>query len=115
WPESGWQIDARFLDFCRQFCDPEAGRPPEVSRLDDLGDAIMTAIVLAPFLDHPTKFTDLGRLRLQESERVQALRTELTKCGARVLEREDSLAVFPSELQGAEIETYDDHRIAMCF
>src|SRR5437763_1600606 len=56
WPESGWQIDARFLDFCRQFREPAAGGPREVSRLDDLGDAIMTTIVLAPFLDHPTKF-----------------------------------------------------------
>jgi 3-phosphoshikimate 1-carboxyvinyltransferase len=40
---------------------------------------------------------------------------ELTKCGARVVEAGDTLEVFPSELHGAEIETYDDHRIAMCF
>ncbi|HEY4686015.1 MAG TPA: hypothetical protein VII57_08220, partial [Dehalococcoidia bacterium] len=61
------------------------------------------------------RFVDLGRLRLQESERVQALRTELTKCGARVIERGDTLEVFPSDLHGAEIETYGDHRIAMAF
>jgi 3-phosphoshikimate 1-carboxyvinyltransferase len=81
----------------------------------DLGDAIMTAIVMAPLLPRPSRFVDLGRLRLQESERVSALRVELTKCGARVVEAGDTLEVFPSELQGAEIETYDDHRIAMCF
>ncbi len=40
---------------------------------------------------------------------------ELTKCGARVVEAGDTLEVFPSELHGAEIDTYDDHRIAMCF
>jgi 3-phosphoshikimate 1-carboxyvinyltransferase len=44
-----------------------------------------------------------------------ALRTELTKCGAKVIETGDTLEVFPSQLHGAEIETYNDHRIAMCF
>jgi 3-phosphoshikimate 1-carboxyvinyltransferase len=75
----------------------------------------MTAIVCAPRLCHPVKFTDLGRLRLQECERVVALRTELTKCGAKVIEQGDTLTVFPSNLHGAEIETYNDHRMAMCF
>ncbi|MGH7972421.1 MAG: hypothetical protein ACREIC_27225, partial [Limisphaerales bacterium] len=59
--------------------------------------------------------TDLGRLRLQECERVHAMRAELTKCGARVVEQKDTLSISPSTLHGAEIETYDDHRIAMCF
>ena len=86
-----------------------------VSRRTDLGDSIMTAIVLAPFLTKPVRFTDLGRLRVQECERVAALRTELTKCGAKVVEEGDTLTVFPSQLHGAEIETYNDHRMAMCF
>ena len=75
----------------------------------------MMAVVLGPFTTKALKFTDLGRLRLQESERVVALRTELTKCGAKVVEEGDTLTVFPSGLHGAEIETYNDHRIAMCF
>ena len=88
----------------------------EFSRLWDLADSIMTAIVLAPLYKYgPVKFTDLGRLRLQETERVVALRTELTKCGAKVVEEGDTLTVYPSELHGAEIETYNDHRMAMCF
>jgi 3-phosphoshikimate 1-carboxyvinyltransferase len=61
------------------------------------------------------QFTDLGRLRVQETERVVALRTELTKCGAKVVEEGDTLTVYPSKLHGAEIETYNDHRMAMCF
>lgn len=61
------------------------------------------------------KFTNLGCLRVQECERVVALRTELTKCGAKVVEEGDTLTVWPSPLHGAEIETYDDHRMAMCF
>jgi 3-phosphoshikimate 1-carboxyvinyltransferase len=89
--------------------------PAAISRRTDLGDSIMTAIVLAPFSTKPVRFTDLGRLRVQECERVTALRTELTRCGAKVVEEGDTLTVFPSQLHGAEIETYGDHRMAMCF
>ena len=86
-----------------------------VSRRDDLGDSIMTAVALAPLLAEPVRFTELGRLRVQECERVMALRTELSRCGARVEEQGDTLTVWPSALHGAEIETYQDHRMAMCF
>jgi 3-phosphoshikimate 1-carboxyvinyltransferase len=72
-------------------------------------------VILAPFEPRETKFTDLRRLRVQESERVVALRTELTKCGVRVVEEGDTLTVFPSQPHGATIETYNDHRMAMCF
>jgi 3-phosphoshikimate 1-carboxyvinyltransferase len=75
----------------------------------------MTATVLAPLANHPVRFTELGRLRVQECERVEALRSELTRCGAQVTEADDTLTVTPSPLHGAEIETYRDHRIAMCF
>src|SRR5205085_9780466 len=86
----------------------------------DLGDSIMTAIVvsaegLLACANETNRFTDLGRLRLQETERVVALRTELTKCGAKVIEEGDTLTVYPSKPHGAEIETYNDHRMAMCF
>jgi 3-phosphoshikimate 1-carboxyvinyltransferase len=114
WPESDWQIDVRFIEFLRRFRDGDAAFG-DVSRRHDLGDAIMTAIVVAPLLPRPSRFTDLGRLRVQESERVLALRAELTRCGARVEELGDTLTVEPSRLHGAEIETYDDHRIAMSF
>ncbi len=108
WPSSGWQIDENFRRY-------EIIRLPIISRREHLGDSIMTAIVLAPFADYSVKFTNLGRLRAQETERVVALRTELTKCGAKVVEEGDTLTVWPSALHGAEIETYNDHRMAMCF
>ena len=108
WPLTGWQIDSQFTRFI--------SAPREVSRQTDLGDSIMTSIVLAPLADRPTSFTDLGRLRVQECERVQALRTELTKCGAVIREEGDTLHVEPSpELHGAQIDTYNDHRMAMSF
>jgi 3-phosphoshikimate 1-carboxyvinyltransferase len=106
-PASDWQVDAAFPRFLPL--------PATISRRTDLGDSIMTAIVLAPFAKQAVRFTDLGRLRVQECERVAALRTELTRCGAKVIEEGDTLTVFPSQLHGAEIETYGDHRMAMCF
>ena len=107
WPRSGWQIDAEFPS--------RLPLPEQTSRQDDLGDSIMTAIAIAPLAKRKTEFTELGRLRLQECERVEALRTELAKCGAEVSETRDTLMIQPGLLHGAEIDTYDDHRMAMCF
>jgi 3-phosphoshikimate 1-carboxyvinyltransferase len=107
WPSSSWQIDAQFT----LYFPP----PPSLSRNGQLGDSIMTAITLSPLMPNKISFLDLGRLRVQETERVVALRTELTKCGAKVVEEGDTLTVWPSKLHGEEIETYNDHRMAMCF
>ena len=136
WPKSGWQIDQKFpeclmlsglemglgLKRNKIYCDEVLLRygftKAEISRKSDLGDSIMTAIILAPFSANTICLTDLGRLRVQECERVVALRLELTKCGAKVEEHGDVLTIYPSrasELHGAEIETYNDHRMAMCF
>ena len=130
WPKSGWQVDAAFSNLLNS--GPRTGQsgdttlpvhrinlslPDEISRERDLGDSIMTAAVLAPFTGRIIRLTDMGRLRLQECERVIALRTELTKCGAEVVENGDILTILPAraKLHGAEIETYGDHRMAMCF
>lgn len=115
WPSSGWQVDQRFPDFLGQPGTNKLLSHDSISRRTDLGDSIMTAIVLAPLSTAPIRFTDLGRLRVQECERVAALKTELTKCGAQVVEEADTLTVYPSRLHGAEIQTYEDHRMAMCF
>lgn len=129
WPKSGWQIDQEYLRH-RNLHQLEGF----LSRKIHLGDSIMMAIVKAPLNrpprpgqilpadlqwkapPDPIEFKDLGRLRVQECERVMALKTELQKCGARILEAGDTLRVYSShQLHGAEIETYNDHRIAMCF
>ena len=132
---TGWQIDAEFPRLAPA-CEPAAGaaapakeegpaekkrrtEPQTVSRKTDLGDSIMTAIAMAPLAAAPHSFTNLGVLRKQECERVEALRVELTKCGAKVTETGDTLDVVPagsaSKLGGATICTYHDHRMAMCF
>ena len=109
WPVlgAGYQIDTKFSNY-RVF-------PETVSRRNDLGDSILTLMVTAPFANHPVKFTDLEHLRVQECDRVSALHTELAKCGAKVIEADDTLTIYPSQLHGGEIETYNDHRVAMCF
>ena len=109
-PVSGMQADQAFAALILRQPWRES-----YSRTTDLADSIMTAIVLAPLAPQVTRFTDLGRLRVQECERVAALRTELTKCGARVEEEGDTLTVHPGPLHGARIATYHDHRMAMCF
>ena len=120
WPDSVLQIDSQFGSFLRRLDDASNSRTKEitVSRRDELGDSIMTAIVLAPLAPCPMKFVHLGRLRVQESDRVLALHDELTKCGAMVelADGNETLLVKPgARLHGAEIETYNDHRLAMCF
>jgi 3-phosphoshikimate 1-carboxyvinyltransferase len=119
-PNLSLQVDRQFHNYFQKFgCIRHVRDNSEeqviISRSNDLGDSIMTAVVMTPFSENTVKFTDLGRLRLQETERVVALRTELTKCGAKVIEEGDTLTVYPSKLHGAEIETYNDHRMAMCF
>jgi 3-phosphoshikimate 1-carboxyvinyltransferase len=128
WPRSGLQVDADltkllFVEEPKRVSTGShwlwsracSGLPKQLSREFDLGDSIMTVAVLAPFSNQAMRLTELSRLRLQETERVIALRTELTKCGAKVIEKDDTLEVFPSTLHGAEIESYNDHRMAMCF
>lgn len=108
-PKSDWQIDAAFPKYLPL--------PREISRRNQLGDSIMTAAVVAPFADGPVRLTGLERLRVQECERVAALRAELTRCGAKVEEENQTLTIYPSakKMHGAVIETYNDHRMAMCF
>lgn len=64
-------------------------------------------------------FTDLGRLRVQECDRVTAIVTELQKCGANITEKNDTIEVIADRAlylpPDKFIETYDDHRMAMCF
>lgn len=107
WPRSGWQIDAAFPN--------HLPLPNTLSRTRDLGDSIMMAIAMAPLASHETRFEDLDRLRVQECDRVEALREELTKCGGRVRALGDTLVIEPGPLHGAEIDCRGDHRVAMCF
>jgi 3-phosphoshikimate 1-carboxyvinyltransferase len=84
--------------------------------LNDIPDAAMTAAMLALFADGPSVLRNIGNLRVKETDRLAALATELRKVGATVEEGADHLRVTPpAALRAAAIDTYDDHRMAMCF
>ena len=82
-------------------------------------DAAMTLVPVAVFAKGPTKLTGIASWRVKETDRIEAMANELRKLGGKVETTADTLTVYPpeslSELHCAEIETYDDHRIAMCF
>ncbi len=79
-------------------------------------DAAMTLAVAALFAKGPTTLTGIGSWRVKETDRLAAMATELAKLGARVEAGTDRLTVHPPEgLVPAIIDTYDDHRMAMCF
>jgi 3-phosphoshikimate 1-carboxyvinyltransferase len=76
---------------------------------------VPTLAAIAPFAKSPTRIRAVGFIHYHESDRIRALVTELRRLGATVHEFDDGLAVEPSRLTPATIETYDDHRIAMAF
>ncbi len=100
----------------------EAGAPAGRLRGIDLDcnlipDAAMTLGVLALFADGPTTLRNIASWRVKETDRIHAMATELAKLGAAVEAGPDYLRVeAPAALvPGAAIDTYDDHRVAMCF
>ncbi len=79
-------------------------------------DAAMTIAVAALFADGPCTLRNIGSWRVKETDRIAAMATELRKLGAAVEEGKDWLRVTPpAVLRPATIDTYDDHRMAMCF
>jgi 3-phosphoshikimate 1-carboxyvinyltransferase len=79
-------------------------------------DAAMTAAVTALFADSATTLRNVGSWRVKETDRIAAMATELSKLGASVEAGKDWLRVTPpAALRAATIDTYDDHRMAMCF
>ena len=84
--------------------------------LNHIPDAAMTAAMLALFADGPSTLRNIGNWRIKETDRLAAMATELRKLGAEVDEGADHLRVTPPRaFRAATIDTYDDHRMAMCF
>ncbi len=87
--------------------------------LNHIPDAAMTAAVAALFADGPSTLRNIGSWRVKETDRITAMATELRKLGAKVEEGADYLKITPPQSSilnpGVAIDTYDDHRMAMCF
>ena len=99
---------------------------PEVGRLrafdldlNHIPDAAMTLAIAALFTDGPCRLRNIASWRVKETDRISAMATELRKVGADVEEGEDYLRITPPPAAkftpSAQIDTYDDHRMAMCF
>jgi len=79
-------------------------------------DAAMTLAVAALFADGTTRLGNIASWRVKETDRIAAMAKELVKLGATVEEGADYLKITPPlRWQAAVIDTYDDHRMAMCF
>lgn len=84
--------------------------------MNNMTDTGMTLAVVAMFAEGKTAIRNIYNWRVKETERIQAVATELRKVGAEVEEGHDYIIITPPEkLLDAEIETYDDHRMAMAF
>ncbi len=85
--------------------------------LNHIPDAAMTAAIAALFADGPSVIRNVASWRVKETDRLAAMAAEMRKLGARVEEEPDALRITPPKrfTPGVAIDTYDDHRVAMCF
>ena len=82
----------------------------------DIPDTAQTLAAIAPFADSPTRIRGIASARVKETDRVHATCTELARLGVQVEEHEDGMTIHPAfNLQPANIQTYNDHRMAMAF
>ena len=121
------QGDARFAEVLEKMGAKVEWEPQQVKLtgnslngidvdMNQMPDAAMTLAVAALFASGPTAIRNIYNWRVKETERLQAVSTELRKLGAEVEEGYDYLVIQPPEqIRKAEIDTYDDHRMAMAF
>jgi 3-phosphoshikimate 1-carboxyvinyltransferase len=121
------QGDVKFADALAQMgADIEWGDDYIIARkstltaiemdMNHIPDAAMTIATAALFATGTTKLTNIYNWRIKETDRLAAMATELRKVGAIVEEGHDYITITPpAELNTAAIDTYNDHRMAMCF
>ena len=108
------------VEYGDRWIEARAGAPLSGIEADCVAipDAAMTLAIVALFAQGSTTLTGIASWRVKETDRIAAMATELRKLGATVEERPDRLRVTPPRpfrLLPATIDTYDDHRMAMCF
>jgi 3-phosphoshikimate 1-carboxyvinyltransferase len=84
----------------------------------DLADApelTMVLTALAALADSPSQFRGVAHLRVQETDRLKALSTEINRIGGDVRETDDGLTINPRKLTSGLLHSYDDHRVAMAW
>ena len=84
--------------------------------LNHIPDAAMTIATTALFAAGKTTIRNIYNWRVKETDRLNAMATELRKVGAEVVEGNDFIEITPpQQILKSDIDTYDDHRMAMCF
>ena len=115
---------ARLLETMGAFVEEEGGNLRLVSKgalhgidmdMNSMPDLVPTLAVTALFASGATRIRNVAHLRFKESDRLEALETELKKLGANITLHEDGLEIVPAPLHGCLLDTYDDHRLAMSF
>ena len=128
--EESMQGDIRFLDILEKMgCSLEKAQekgivlyPPKDGKLKGVtvdmsacSDQAITLAAVAVFADGPTTITGIGHIKFQECNRMAAIVCELRKMGIVCEETEDTITIHPGTAKPCEVETYDDHRMAMGF
>src|SRR5215212_6717679 len=83
--------------------------------MNAFSDTMMTLAAIAPFADSPTTITNVAHTRLQETDRLSAIATELGRLGLTTRQTLSSIRIIPQTPRPAVVQTYGDHRVAMAF
>lgn len=94
---------------------PEGGLHAVDLDCNHIPDAAMTLATTALFASGTSTLRNIASWRVKETDRIAAMATELRKLGASVEEGSDFIRIVPQRIRPAAIDTYDDHRMAMCF
>jgi 3-phosphoshikimate 1-carboxyvinyltransferase len=80
-----------------------------------MGDVATTLMAIAPFADGPVTVRGIAQTHFEESDRPVAAASELRRMGVRVESEWDAVTIHPGTPRPTDVQTYDDHRIAMSF
>jgi 3-phosphoshikimate 1-carboxyvinyltransferase len=83
--------------------------------LNDMSDLVQTLAAIAPFASSPLTIRNVEHIRWKETERIKAVVTELQRLGVEVEEFPDGMRIQPGPVTPAQVQTYNDHRMAMAF
>jgi 3-phosphoshikimate 1-carboxyvinyltransferase len=93
---------------------PDHLRGVEVD-MNAFSDTMITLSAIAPFAEGPTTIKNVGHTRLQESDRLSAVATELTRLGVKTQTTSSFIRIIPDKIRPGVVRTYGDHRMAMAF
>lgn len=98
-------------------CGPENGNLTGdfTINMSAFSDQALTLAAIAPFADGPVTITGIGHIRLQECDRIHAMAVNLQAMGIKIEEKEDTITIYPGTPHACDVETFDDHRVAMSF